>query len=301
MELLQLKYFQVIARTQNISAAANELHVSQPSLSQILKRLEEEIGAPLFNRVGRHIELNDCGIIFLKHVNEAFNALDNAALEIQTLRNTAFKTVNLSILAASMLLPELYHEIISADPSVLLHILQNNREHQPWQDELIISSDWKLPSDRTACHVLLEEEIQLALPCGHPLLDKSSICLDDLAGEAFISLSPDSSLACILSHYFAAANYTPNITTYIDNPDIMRKLLNAHIGLAFIPTLTWYGCSSADIVLRKVNDLPMSRFLLLHWNPDAFLTPSVLLCRDVIIRYFSNKYLTTDTHANKSV
>ncbi len=49
MELLQLQYFQVIARTQNISAAAEQLHISQPSLSQILKRLEQEVGAPLFD------------------------------------------------------------------------------------------------------------------------------------------------------------------------------------------------------------------------------------------------------------
>lgn len=287
MELLQLQYFQVIAKTQNISAAADELHVSQPSLSQLLKRLEQEVGTPLFDRVGKRIELNACGAVFLKYVKEAFTALDNAVLEIRTLTDTASKTVNLSILAGSMLLPDLYQEIKSADSSILLHILQNNQAHPPRQDELILSSDWKLPSGSASCHVLLEEEIRLALPCGHPLLEKPSIRLDDLAGESFISLSPGSSLSCILSHYFADRHYAPRITTYIDNPDIMRKLLGAHIGLAFIPALTWRGFSSNGIVLRKVDGLPMRRFLLLHWNPDAFLTPSVLLCRDVIIRYFT--------------
>lgn len=293
MELLQLQYFQVIARTQNISAAADELHISQPSLSQLLKRLEQEVGSPLFDRIGKRIELNACGAVFLKYVNEVFTALNNAALEIQTLNQTASRTVNLSILAASMLLPKLYHEIKTANPSVLLHILQNDQEHLPYPDELIISSDWKLPDDTSSCHVLLEEEIRLALPLGHPLLAKPSICLDDLKAESFISLSPASPLACILSHYFAGRNYKPNITTYIDNPDIMRKLLNARIGLAFIPALTWYGFSSADIILRKVDDLPMKRFLFLQWNPDAFLTPSVLQCRDAIIRYFGGKIFNT--------
>ncbi len=63
MELLQLQYFQVIARTQNISAAADELHISQPSLSQLLKRLEQEVGSPLFDRIGKRIELNACGAV----------------------------------------------------------------------------------------------------------------------------------------------------------------------------------------------------------------------------------------------
>lgn len=289
MELLQLQYFQVIARTQNISAAAAQLHISQPSLSQILKRLEQEAGAPLFDRVGKRIVLNAYGSVFLKHVEEAFTALDNATAEIQTLRGTASKTVNLSILSASMLLPDLYQEIKKADPSILLHILQIDQERLPGSNELVISSDWKLPADTAACHILLEEEIQLALPAGHPLLVRPSIRLEDLAGEPFISLSSGSSLARILSHYFADRNFRPDITTYIDNPDIMRKLLAAQAGLAFVPTLTWRGLSSNGIQMRPVEDLPMRRFLLLHWNPDAFLTPSVILCRNVIIQYFTDR------------
>lgn len=289
MELLQLQYFQVIARTQNISAAAAQLHISQPSLSQILKRLEQEAGAPLFDRVGKRIVLNAYGAVFLKHVEEAFTALDNATAEIQTLRGTASKTVNLSILSASMLLPDLYQEIKKADPSVLLHILQIDQERLPGPNELVISSDWKLPADTAACHILLEEEIQLALPSEHPLLARASIRLEDLAGEPFISLSSGSSLARILSHYFADRNFRPDITTYIDNPDIMRKLLAAQAGLAFVPTLTWRGLSSNGIQMRPVDDLPMRRFLLLRWNPDAFLTPSVILCRNVIIQYFTDR------------
>lgn len=287
MELLQLQYFQVIARTQNISAAANELHISQPSLSQLLKRLELEMGTPLFNRVGKHIELNTYGIIFLKYVNEIFASLDNAEMEIQAIRNLSAKTVNLSVMSASMLLPDIYCELKNTDPTLLLHILQNGQEHLPRRDELIISSDWKLPSDTSSNHVLLEEEIQLALPKEHPLLGKSSICLEDLSGESFISLSPDSSLSRILSHYFSTVFFEPDITTYIDNPDIMRKLLTAHAGLAFIPTLTWHGFSSGDVILRRVENLPMKRFLILSWNANAFLTPSIRLCRDVIINFFT--------------
>lgn len=293
MELLQLQYFQVIARTQNISAAANELHIAQPSLSQLLKRLELEVGTPLFDRVGKHIKLNTYGIIFLKYVNEMFTSLNNAELEIQTVRGLSSRTVNLSILSASMLLPDIYCELKNTDPALLLHILQNNQEHLPLNDELIISSDWMPPSDTSSCCILLEEEIQLALPGEHPLLNKPSVHLEDLSEEVFISLSPDSSLSKILSHYFTVASFMPNITTYIDNPDIMRKLLTAHAGLAFIPSLTWHGFSSGDIILRRIENLPMKRFLILSWNANTFLTPAVRLCRDVIINFFT-KYSLPD-------
>lgn len=290
MELLQLQYFQIIAQTQNISAAAKELHIAQPSLSQALKRLEQEAGVPLFDRVGRNIRLNAYGIIFLKHVEKVFSSLDNAALEIQAFRMQDDKTVHLSILAASMLLPDIYREIQNADPAIRLHILQNDQEHLPHQKELILSSDWKLPDDSSSCCVLLEEEIQLALLPEHPLLNKPAICLNDLEGKSFISLSPTSSLSKILQHYFTINRFQPDIVTYIDNPDIMRKLLAAHAGLAFIPVHTWHGFSHG-VVTRPVEDLNMKRYLLLSWKPDSFQTPSLQLCRSVITSYFTRLHL----------
>lgn len=287
MELLQLQYFQVIARTQNISAAAKELHVAQPSLSQLLKRLEQEVGVPLFDRTGKHIKLNQYGAVFLKYTDEIFTSLRNASAEIQTLLGNETKNVNLYMGAASMLLPDLYARIREKDPSILLNVLQNNSDHQLCQNELMISSVRELPENMENSCFLMEEEIQLALPQGHPLLEKSVVFRDDLCGLPFISLASDSSLSRILSFYFKLYQFEPKITTFIDNPDIMRKLLIAHAGLAFIPKSTWKGFSLGDVVLRSVEDMPMKRFLILSWDPSAYLTPSMLCCRNVISEFFT--------------
>ena len=72
MELLQLQYFRELARNGHLSKTAEALHIAQPSLSQTLKRLESEIGVPLFDRVGNRIVLNDSGRIFLKYTDEIF-------------------------------------------------------------------------------------------------------------------------------------------------------------------------------------------------------------------------------------
>ena len=65
MELLQLKYFQSVAKYENITKAAKELHISQPSLTITIKRLEDELNVPLFNRKGKKIELSVFGKNFL--------------------------------------------------------------------------------------------------------------------------------------------------------------------------------------------------------------------------------------------
>lgn len=80
MELLQIKYFRIIAETENISKATQQLFIAQPSLSQTLKRLEDELGVPLFDRKGKKITLNKAGRIFLKYCDEITASIENAHL-----------------------------------------------------------------------------------------------------------------------------------------------------------------------------------------------------------------------------
>ena len=96
MELQQIKYFRVIARTENISRAAEQLFIAQPSLSQMLKRLEEEIGMPLFDRNGKKIVLNGAGKIFLKYADEVCQALENAESELREYGGAEIMDVNIS-------------------------------------------------------------------------------------------------------------------------------------------------------------------------------------------------------------
>jgi len=82
LELMQLKYFKTVAKTEKISAAAQELFLSAPALSTSIARLEKEVGAPLFTRSGNRITLNEQGEIFLRYVNEVFDSLERAKTEL---------------------------------------------------------------------------------------------------------------------------------------------------------------------------------------------------------------------------
>ena len=79
MELQQLKYFVQVAQMESISKAAESLHVSQPAVSRSIIRLEEELGAQLFDRIGKRVCLNDVGVLFLGSVEKALQDLNQAA------------------------------------------------------------------------------------------------------------------------------------------------------------------------------------------------------------------------------
>ena len=99
MDLLQLKYFKVVAEQEHITKSAKLLMVSQPYLSAIVARLEEEMGGQLFDRDGRNVVLNEYGKILLHHANEALQHLEDAKKKSPT---CARAILNTYVLAAAV-------------------------------------------------------------------------------------------------------------------------------------------------------------------------------------------------------
>ena len=108
MDLLQLRYFLVVARREHISKAAEELYIAQPSLSRTIRRLEKEIGVPLFDRRGKSIRLNQFGQAFLEYVEQQFRLLEEGQHKVREM--AGLEQGDISLAAASLLwLPDLVH------------------------------------------------------------------------------------------------------------------------------------------------------------------------------------------------
>lgn len=284
MELQQLKYFQIIAKTQNISSAAKQLFIAQPSLSQTLKRLENEVGMPLFDRVGKQIILNNAGEIFLKHVNAVFQSLDNAKRELQTYQEDTLTNVCICVQSASLLIPEIIGEIQAFYPQIHIQLLQHTDvENMP--HDLKIHSDYTHIPDSSET-ILMEEPLGVVIPKNHRLAEKNNLTISDLADESFISLSTGHNLYNIISHYCEACGFKPKISTYVDSPNIMRDLLRINLGIAFIPQYTWEYFYRNSLTFKTVNDMQMNRYILLSWDKSRYMTPSVDRCKQIIIDYF---------------
>lgn len=285
MELQQLRYFVEIAKTQNISAAAKKLYIAQPSLSQTLKRLETEVGMPLFDRVGKSIVLNQAGEIFLKYVNQVFTALDNADKELKSIDENAMANVCICAQSASLLLPDIVQRIRSQYPNIHLQLVQQTDvEDMPW--DLMIYSDCVRPWCDSYVK-LLTEPIGVVMPWSHPLANKSVLYRKDLESESFVSLSSRHNLCKEISYYCNLIGWNPKITTYVDSPNVMRDLLKINIGVAFVPKYTWHSFYDETLVFKQIADMPMTRDMFLFWDPSRYMTPATQKCKDIIIRCFN--------------
>ena len=172
MDLLQLRYFQAVARHQHVSRAAAELHVAQPALSRAIARLEAELGVPLFDRRGRRVRLNRFGAMFLARASQALGELDQGQHELRDAAGLAQGTV---AVAAETLrtLSGLIAGFLAGHPDVSFRLYQSPApvmaaQLQAGEVDLCLASQ-PLPGPALAAAELLSEEVLVAVPPSHTM------------------------------------------------------------------------------------------------------------------------------------
>ena len=161
MLLSQLEYFRVVAKHEHISHAAEELRIAQPALSTTIGKLEKELGVPLFNRIGRNIELNDAGRRLLAHTNYLFEQIANMDAALEHTREILENELNISV-SNSMFLGNWLHSFVLSNPKIRLRqkMLSESQMLEALKDESIDIAIGEFNSDEPGIvrKVLVEDE-----------------------------------------------------------------------------------------------------------------------------------------------
>ena len=120
MELLQLRYFYKIAHSRTLTQAADELCISQSSLSRMIGRLEDEFEMEFFDRKGRKIELNENGRIFLRYCTQILNAVDSMRDELSEMKNRRDMAVSVGFYSMSSLIVDIMGKFKERYPNIML-------------------------------------------------------------------------------------------------------------------------------------------------------------------------------------
>lgn len=287
--LLSLSYFQKIAEKKHLTKAAEELHISQPSLSRTMKSLEQTVGAPLFDRNGRNLSLTRYGEILLTHTERIMEELTEAEREINETKGARQSTVRFSLFAATKILPGFLMNFRNLHPGIHLELLQQQVTHDKKQASAVDLSLFAslTPMDNDCSRTLLEEEILLAVPDTDPHAGDAAVSLRDFTEAGFISLQTGKSLRSITDVYCHSAGFTPRIALESDSPDTVREFIRAGLGVSFVPKITWHGVASEHISLIPIISPTCRRSIILSWRPDIKNSPSAVLLRDYIIAHFA--------------
>lgn len=223
MELLQLQYFLLLAKEQHVTRTAELLHISQPSLSATIKKLEEELGAPLFVRKGRNIVLSPYGEAFKTYVENAFLSLENGKQVITRMKNAEDSILNLGLLS-----PYVWNELLLHFSDLYPEITINRRsiEDQRFWDGIVegeidfylggLNQVDGLDTTRLQYTVLYEDNMVLLVHENHRLAQQKEIDLRQCREESFINLSEESNLQQFINHMFRQAGFSPKVVMTCD-------------------------------------------------------------------------------------
>lgn len=289
MELLQLKYFQTIAQEEHMTRAANKLHVSQPSLSKTIKRLEEELGVELFHRSGKNISLNQNGRIFLRHVNTALWALSDAKKELLSSNSDAYPDICLNIDAGIDSLTQIIYQFNQLYPNIHF-LLRKENTHANYSTKkydlalIMLPIEQELPK----CSLtLFEEDLMLAVAPSHPLANQVYVNLANLKDEKYISFQASSDYRKTVEHYCHVAGFQPNVVAECHDWYTLCDFVKIKIGISIVPKISWRSHYD-DLRLLPIRTPRCARKIVLTWFDDSYVSSSSKLFIEFIMDYFNS-------------
>ncbi|PCL93587.1 LysR family transcriptional regulator [Paenibacillus lautus] len=289
MELLQLRYFQTVARTEHMTKAAQELHIAQPALSKTISRLEADVGVPLFDRHGGRIRLNTFGKLYLDKVERALRLLEEGQKEINELAGLQHGSIHL---ATSTLDPlsEPLSQFLAEHPDVKFQISQAGTDDMMKMMEFgevdLCFTSMDMEQSEWSQATVLREDVYLAVPQGHRLAVRTSINLNELENEAFIGYREDFIFQQMNDKFLKEAGITPRYVCRVDDPPAIASLVRAGLGVAL------FGChhvQDAKLKLLPILQPECQRHYRIIWHEKRYLSLAARKFRDFVIQHFSDE------------
>lgn len=289
MELLQLHYFQTVARLEHMTKAAEELNIAQPSLSKTISRLEEDLGVSLFERQNRQIKLNRFGKLFLNRVERVFMEINEGRREIMEKVNLDEHTISMAV-SIPRVLPDLIGSFLKDNPQVrfqqFVHSMSTTkRQLKNGEIDFCISSI-PLEDEDIVWEPLMTEEIFLIVPPGHRLEGRDEIELKEVRNELFISMNTGYGLRNLTDEFCLRAGFSPTISFEGDEPGVIGDLVRQGLGIAFIPAISWMNRRSPFPHKIRILNPTCQRTIGLGWSKRRHFTKTAKAFHPFMIDYF---------------
>ncbi|MFJ6695113.1 LysR substrate-binding domain-containing protein [Streptomyces sp. NPDC091272] len=241
-----IKTFHEVVRTGSYSAAARALGYTQPAITQQMRALERDVGTPLFTRAGRGLRLTEAGETLSRHATAILDTMSAAQQQMTALtrlhsgrvRVCAFPSAN------ATLIPEAMARLAAGHPGVRVELSEDEPPESLQRlvrGECDITLAFTYPGldeevpDEVVEVPLLEDQLLVLLPTGHPLARRRAVRLADLADERWIA----GCLRCRVNflHECAEQGFAPDIAFTTDDNLVVQSLVAEGLGIAMMPGL----------------------------------------------------------------
>ena len=274
MELHQLRYLLAVARTGNFSRAAEQCHVSQPSLSQQIAKLESELGERLFSRLKRSAVLTSAGEALVQRATRIMAEVDAARRDVADAAEHVRGKVNVGVIPtiAPYLLPRVLALTARECPGMEVRI------HEATTAQLLVSAaaceidlaivSLPIADARFVREPLFDEELLLAVPPRHPLTKKPRVRLSDLEGERFILMEEGHCLTDQSLRFCHRNDLHPQIAFRSAQLETIQALVASGVGISLIPKLALHPKRAGQPVYLSLADPKPMRTIGVLWRKE---------------------------------
>ncbi|MDO5293954.1 MAG: LysR family transcriptional regulator [bacterium] len=296
MEIRTLITFQKILETGSFTKAADALGYSQSTVTMQIKQLEAELGVLLFDRMGHKTSVNHEGLRFAKYASRIIAEANNALADLSS-DGTPKGTLRIGILesictAHLPLIVSQYHTLYPDVTTVikigtfpeLQTMLNSGQIDILWTfDHLLHPLEWTLA-------FTYESPIIVVCSPDSPLLTKESLQLKDIAYMPFILTEKDCSYRIAFSNALAAKGYTPNVFLEIGSTELIKKFLEADLGLSVLPQYT----VASELERNTLRTLSITDFDLhmhgqLFFHKSMWISPAITAFIQIVSTVFTAK------------
>ena len=243
MELRHLRYFVCVAEEQNIGRAALRLHISQPPLTRQIQQLEEQLGAQLFRRTSRGVELTDAGRVLYDDARNILALADRAAERAHKAAQGLLGRVDVAIFGSGIFgaIPLLLRRFRETYPEVniVLHTMGKDEQIDALRHQRITLAFNRLvrPADGLVCETLLTEPLYVAVPAGDHLAARTAVALRELEGLPLVLFPTGSRPSFIdrVQEMCRAAGFTPRVAQEVGDVVHAIALVATGFGICLVP------------------------------------------------------------------
>lgn len=249
MDVKHLEYIIEIAEQKNMTKSAENLFVSQSSLSQYLSRLEAELGTPLFNRTKNEMTLTPAGCLYVESAKAVVTIKKKLYQNIKNLSGTGRISIGVTSKWGINMITNIISEYKKAFPNVILEIIEDSvpsikKDINLGKIDFAIMSVNSLNDLLVKYEVLREEEVVFAVPDTHNycLIHKNEskqIVTAELEeifkNDSFILSKKDSTIRNIADNIFRISNFSPDTVCELNSMTAVIEIVSKGVGVAFVP------------------------------------------------------------------
>ena len=306
MNLQHLRYFLAVARTGGFTPAAREMHVTQPTVSSGVSELERSLGVQLFNRDSRHVALTTDGRLLMSYAIQVEDLLEEARERLERRDLEPGEGFQFGAIDAAViyLLPEILKEYMRSYPGVALKT-QVAPSRYLVEDLLMNRSEFALihlpfshPKIETV--PIYRDEMPLVVGSGHRFAHRDEVDLAAVVEEPLILFHADSVSRKVVDEKLAEAGLELGAVMELRSPEAMRKLVEAGVGISFLPQLTVReSLASGALQTVGVRGVAFEREIGVAWRRGRYFGQAVRLLLEAVFAVYGGREVWLEKSAGQ--